>query len=149
MTSNVFAAGFAPTGLSYTIIVLFCCQLLVSYPLVLYPSHIIIETIIYSTWPKTKKRQWSKNGTRSLLVVITVVFTMLVDCKIEKLLSLNGSLFCTPVAFLFPAMFHLKACAETKFQKAIDVSIIILAFVIMVFCTILGIIDFANSEPCP
>lgn len=56
VTDNVFQDKLAPSWLSYLIIVLFCIQLLFSYPLVLYPAHIIIENIIYVDWPKTKKR---------------------------------------------------------------------------------------------
>lgn len=47
---------FAPQGLQYTIIILFCFNLLFSYPLVLYPAHLIVENTLYSSWPKTKKR---------------------------------------------------------------------------------------------
>jgi hypothetical protein len=36
--------------------VLFCLNLVFSYPLQLYPVHVIIENILYAGWPKTKKR---------------------------------------------------------------------------------------------
>ena len=80
-----------------------------------------------------------------MLVAITVVFTLIIGDDIEKLLSLNGAIFCTPVAFLFPASFHLKACANSKFQKAVDISIICLSVVIMIYCTYAGI-AFWNTE---
>lgn len=67
---------------------------------------------------------------------------MAVGDKTEKVLSLNGALFCTPVAFLYPSMFHLKACATGMFQKMIDVAIIGISIMIMVYCTIMGIIQW-------
>jgi len=57
-----------------------------------------------------------------------------------------GSLTCTPIAFTFPALFHLKACAETPKQKAIDWAIVILSGVILVFCTSLGFIHWGDEE---
>ena len=107
--------GVAPKGQQYTIIILFCFNLLFSYPLVLYPAHLIVENTLYHDWPKTKKRQWTKNFTRFLLVTFTVIVTMLVGENIGKFLGILGAVTCTPIAFTFPAMFHLKVIAKTKF----------------------------------
>lgn len=78
---NVFDDGKAnrlfPDWVSYGIIILFCIQLMFTYPLVLYPANIIVESVLYRGWPKSKKRQWSKNLTRTILVAITVAFTLL------------------------------------------------------------------------
>lgn len=80
VTDNVFNDGsnfkLFPDWISYCIIGLFCVNLFCTYPLVLYPAHIIIEQVLYRGWPKTKKRQCSKNVTRSLLVGLTVGFTL-------------------------------------------------------------------------
>ena len=132
---NVFQDKLSPSWLSYLIIVLFAANLVFSYPLVLYPAHIIVESVLYKGWEKSKKRQWMKNLTRSILVAFTVVLTLSTGEKINNLLSLNGSLFCTPVAFLFPAMFHLKAVATDGFQKGVDIAIIIFSCLVMVYCT--------------
>ena len=142
VTSNVDTEISAPPALNYTIKILFCVNLLFSYPLVIYPAHIIIENILYAGWEKSKKRQWCKNFTRSLLVAFTVIFTLSIGDKIEKLLSFNGALFCTPVAFIFPAAFHLKACAETKWQKCIDISILVFSVIVMIFCSVMGVLQW-------
>lgn len=138
--------GFAPDALQYTIIILFCFNLLFTYPLMLYPAHIIVENTLYSSWPKTKKRQWTKNLRRTLLVAFTVCFTMAVDDKINKFLGILGALTCTPIAFTFPALFHLKAIAETKFQKWLDIAIVAFSLVVMVFCGTMGIIHWGDPE---
>ena len=97
----------------YGIKILFSFNLFFSYPLVLYPAHIVIENIIYDGWEKSKKRQWSKNVSRTVLVGLTIGLTIAIGKKLDKFLSIVGSLTCTPIAFTFPALFHLKACAET------------------------------------
>lgn len=53
---NLNDPEISPKGLQYTIIILFCFNLLFSYPLVLYPAHIIVESVLYHDWPKSKKR---------------------------------------------------------------------------------------------
>merc|ERR1712228_1092874 len=99
--------------IGYGIVMLFSLNLFFSFPLVLYPAHIVIETILYSGWEKTKKRQWSKNFTRTLLVGVAVVLTIGIGEKLNKFLSIAGALTCSPIAFTFPALFHYNSCADT------------------------------------
>ena len=131
-----------PNMIGWTIRLLFCVCLVFSQPLQLYPAHMIIEDYLYSTWPKTPKRMWSKNVTRTLLVGFTVVFTMMLGEKMDKFLSILGALCCTPIAFTFPAMFHLKVVANSPLEKAGDILIILLSAVILVLCTTLGFIGW-------
>jgi len=130
----------------YGVKILFSLNLFFSYPLVLYPAHIVIENIIYDGWAKTKRRQWSKNFTRTLLVLFTVILTILIGKKLDKFLGIVGSLTCTPIAFTFPALFHLQACAETRKQKIIDWTIIIISIGILIFCTFLGLFHWGDPD---
>lgn len=132
-------------GVGWSIQILFALNLIFSFPLVLYPAHIIIENYLYSGWPKTKKRQWSKNLTRMLLVGFVVILTVLLKQKLDKFLSILGALTCTPIAFTFPAIFHYKACAETTCQKAIDLTLVVISIAALIFCTSLGVINW-NSD---
>lgn len=101
------------TPFVWVIEILFCLNLVFSYPLVIYPANIVIESYIYSGWPKSKKRQLSKNITRSLMIIFTIAGGLLVFDSLDKFLSISGALMCTPIAFILPAMFHYKAGAET------------------------------------
>lgn len=79
----------------------------------MYPAHVVIEGYLYSNWPKSRKRQITKNITRTCVVAISIVFTLSLQKKIDKFLSILGAVACTPIAFTLPAAFHYKACAET------------------------------------
>lgn len=110
-----------PQGaLTYLIKIFFMIMLVFSYPLQMYPVHIIIENMLYAGWPKSIKRQWSKNLSRSIMVLISCLFTKALGNKLDKFLSILGAVSCTPVAFTFPALFHLKAVAKTRKEKFLD-----------------------------
>lgn len=126
----------------WTIKLLFSFNLIFSYPLVIFPANMVIESYLFAGWPKSKRRQWMKNLSRTLIVTLTVVIAMLVWDKLDKFLSITGSLFCTPIAFILPALFHFKACADTPRQRAIDMSIVVLGCTIMFFCTIWGVVQW-------
>jgi proton-coupled amino acid transporter len=97
----------------WAIKILFCFNLIVSYTLVIYPANMVVDGWLYSDWPKTKKRQMFKNGTRALLILFTIILALCVYNKLPEFLSIVGSLTCTPIAFILPALFHYKACATT------------------------------------
>ena len=79
------------------------------------------------------------------MVAFVVVLTVLLQQKLDKFLSILGALTCTPIAFTFPAIFHYKACAETTFQKAVDITLVVGSIGILIFCTTLGVYNW-NAE---
>jgi len=79
----------------------------------MYPAHIVIESYIFKGWAKSKKRMMLKNVGRTIVVAISVIFTIALKKKIDKFLSILGAVACTPIAFIFPSAFHLKSCANT------------------------------------
>ena len=125
-----------PSGwIVYTIKILFAINLFFTYPLQIYPANIIIESYLYKGMAKTKKRQMLKNINRTIMVLFTIVFCLLMGDAIDKFISLLGSLTCTPISFTLPCIFHLKLCNPSKTQRAIDYFIIAISLVIMVFCS--------------
>jgi len=126
----------ADSPVSWVIKFLFSLNLIISYPLVIYPANMVIESYLYEGWPKSRKRQTCKNINRAILVAFTCVLALVVYDKLDKFLSIVGSLTCTPIAFILPALFHYKACAATKCQKITDLSLVIGSTGIMIFCTV-------------
>ena len=125
-----------PDGfISYTIKLLFSLNLVFSYPLQLYPVNIIVDNVFFLGWKKTPRRQLAKNTSRSITVALTIIATILLGDKLDKFLSILGALSCTPIAFIFPALFHHKASANTTTQKNKDKAIVVLGLCIMVYCT--------------
>lgn len=128
--------------IGWTIKFLFCFNLVFSFPLMLYPANITIENYLFSEWQKSLKRQWSKNLVRALIILGIVSFTIFLQQKVSQFLAIIGSLTCTPIAFILPSLFHLKACAVTPTQRVIDLTIFFLSCGILLFCTVLGIINW-------
>lgn len=132
----------APLWIGWVVKVLFCFNLLFSFPLVIYPTVMINENYLFDGWAKSKKRQWFKNLNRSLVVAFVVGLTIALHQKLDKFLSILGALACTPVAFLFPSLFHFQACAETTFQKTVDLLLLVMSIAIMIYCTTDGILTW-------
>ena len=90
-----------------------------------------------------------KNNSRTLLVVFTVCVTIMLGDKLDKFLSILGALTCTPIAFTFPALFHLKAVAETTAQKVSDILLIVFSLIILVYCTAQGVLNWNHEDEKP
>lgn len=122
----------------WVIELLFCINLIFSYPLVICPANLVIENYLFKDWPKTQKRTWCTNLTRALMVLATVVTALVVWGQLNYFLSVAGAIACTPLCLILPSMFYYKAVAETKGEKRFVMSIIVLCTGLMIFCTIWG-----------
>lgn len=99
--------------MTYTVKVLFALNLVFSYPLVIHPANMVIEDWLFKSWAKTRKRQMSKNLSRTFIVATSCVVALLIYDKLDRFLSVTGSLTCTPIAFILPALFHYGGVADT------------------------------------
>ena len=99
--------------LVWIIKVMFCFNLVFSYPLIIHPANNVLESYLFGTWPKSRQRMLCKNLTRTIVVFISCVVAISVWDNLDKFLSVVGALTCTPIAFTLPSLFHYKICAKT------------------------------------
>ena len=92
---------------TYTLKILFSINLLFSYPLVIHPANIVVESWMFGKWEKSRKRQMFKNLSRSIIVALSCVVALTIYDKLDRFLSITGSLTCIPVAFIIPSALHL------------------------------------------
>ncbi|CAI2363909.1 unnamed protein product [Moneuplotes crassus] len=117
------------------VMVLFIINLIFSYPLVIYPSNVVIESYSIDKMTPSISRTWLRNLSRALVVFITFFIGIYFEDSLDRLLSVVGSLTCTPVAFIMPAVLHLNLVAKTRLAKTIDYSIICLGIALLVGIT--------------
>ncbi|XP_067948403.1 uncharacterized protein [Watersipora subatra] len=113
-----------------------CLSLFFTYPIMMFPVSSIIDRKVGIT-PETPKKLLSIL-IRAVMVVITGVVVLIIP-NFGNLMALIGATCCIWLAFILPAVFHMKICARTitTFDKAIDYIIIGMGIV----GTIVGLID--------
>jgi len=120
----------------YIIKIFYCINLVLTFPLTVYPANLIIESYIFKNTQPSKKRTYLKNLSRTVVSFIGVATCLGVAGDVDKFISLAGTVACTPISFFLPAMFHLKLSGDlTKTQRYIDIGIIVLSILILIFCT--------------
>ena len=132
---------------TYIVKIMFSFNLFFSYPLVIHPANLVVESWFFESWPKTRKRQMCKNLSRTIIVALSCVVALLVFDSLDKLLSLTGSLTCIPVAFIIPAGLHYKAVAlpeKNKKAQIIDICILVIATIALLYCTTMAILSFSD-----
>ena len=83
-----------------------------------------------------------KNLSRTIIVASSCVVALLIYDKLDRFLSITGSLTCTPIAFILPALFHYGGVAVTMKDKVIDIFIIVIALAVMIYCSSYAVIHF-------
>ena len=125
---------------------LFAFNLFFTYPLVIYPANMVLESYIFvSMKNKSTLRTWLKNIYRGIMVAFTITVAIFFDKTLDKFLALLGSVACTPIAFMLPALFHLKLVAKTFTEKLIDWLLVVFSIIIMFVTSIYTIIHWNAS----
>lgn len=109
--------------------------LILGSPLVFLPAARITELWIFGVVSPKGSKRWSKNVLRTLEVCLFGVVALYGGAYFEKFLAFTGALCCAPIAFIYPAFFHLRLCARSCKEKVVDLLFIALGLAAMIFVT--------------
>ena len=138
-------------GMTITVEILYSCAIILSIPLQLSPASRIVECFLFGdkSGGRSFKVKMQKNAVRTLLICICAFVAFGVGGpSLDIFVSLIGSVACMPLCFMFPALFHYKACAKTVKAKALDIALGVVGVVAMIFTLYITIHSWISpSEP--
>lgn len=122
---------------AYLIIAGYCLALVFSYPLMLFPAVKILEaTLGGSILAPGTGLTWRRNVVRCGIVCTTLLVSYLGLDQLSNMVALVGCFCCTPLAFIYPCVFHLRLLPDaSRLSKAVDVAIIAFGIGVFVFST--------------
>ena len=142
------------TWWAYGIMGAYCVALALTYPLMLFPVLRIAERAAAQPLGlragSALARTWKRNGLRSAVVASTLLIAYLGAPQLDNLVALVGCFACTPLAFIFPAWFHMRLAPRTLFTDATNGAIIVLGVAVFCFSTYEAIAGWAvvAINPC-
>ena len=123
-----------PTSpVTISIKILFCFNLIFSYPICISPTNLVLEGFIFGSMRQSKLRKWLKNFSRFCVCLSAAYLAIELSSKMDKFLGLLGALCCAPLALALPAILHFKLLAQTNTDRIIDVVLVIVSAAILVF----------------
>ena len=130
---------------TYIVKILFSFNMVCTYPLMIHPANLVVESWLFGNWEKSRKRQMCKNLSRTIIVALSCVIALGVFNTLDLFLGLTGALTCIPVAFMIPTACHYKLIAipnNDKKAKIIDLTILGLSVITLIYCTYSSIVAF-------
>jgi len=130
---------------TYIVKILFSFNMVCTYPLMIHPANLVVESWFFGSWEKSRKRQMCKNFSRTIIVGLSCVIALGVFNTLDLFLGLTGALTCIPVAFMIPTACHYKLVAipnNDKKAKIIDLTILALSVITLIYCTYSSIVAF-------
>ncbi|ORX93915.1 hypothetical protein K493DRAFT_330053 [Basidiobolus meristosporus CBS 931.73] len=117
---------------------LYVIAIALTVPLMLFPAIRIIENALFGkkTGKYSTRVKVEKNIFRTVLCIFTAFVSLGGYSNLDNFVALIGALACIPLAFIFPAMFHLKALANKPWVKIGDVLLLVFGTCVMIFVTI-------------
>ena len=94
---------------------LYAVAILLSFPLTVYPSIRITESMIFlpiHTGKTSPRIKLLKNLYRMALVIVLGLLSYVGANQLDKIVALVGSLACVPLSFIYPAAFHLLSLRQ-------------------------------------
>lgn len=108
-----------------------------STPLMFLPAARITELWAFGASEKDPDkdgdRVWLINAMRTFEILMFFVIALLCGSHFERFLAFIGATCCAPVAFIYPALFHLILCADGTTAKALDVLLLCFGLCAMSF----------------
>ncbi|KAJ1940446.1 hypothetical protein EC988_007032, partial [Linderina pennispora] len=127
---------------------LYTLAIIMSVPLQLFPAIRIIESGMFTRSGKGNPVvKWQKNLFRTMMVVFIAMVAIFGADKLDNFIALVGAGACLPLSFLYPAMLHYKAVAETRWAKTKDMVLIVIALVSLVYVTFISIQTWGSGAP--
>eukprot|EP00756_Hemistasia_phaeocysticola_P014208 Hpha_TRINITY_DN15328_c4_g4::TRINITY_DN15328_c4_g4_i1::g.88175::m.88175/K14209/SLC36A, PAT; solute carrier family 36 (proton-coupled amino acid transporter) len=127
---------------------LYSVAVLLTFPLQAFPAYRIIEIAIGMRSGKGNlAAKWRKNGARFATLLLLAVLAWGAGSHLENFVSILGGLTMCPLAFVFPSLFHLTLCANTRKQRIIDWILVVGGVGIVFFVTGMAVKDWITGSP--
>ena len=145
------------TGIRKTIIVitelLYCINLVFSYPLTIFPANKIIESFIFHRFlgmkEVTTKRKWLKNLSRLIVVFLGCFLSITFEKVLDQFLGVAGAVLGITIILIVPTLYHYKVCATTPREKNTDILFMAFSFLVLCLCTYKGVEAWINDDSTP
>lgn len=121
---------------AFLLVAAYCLAILFSYPFMMFPAIRIIERGCAGFFYRVGDGDlWKSNIFRTVIVAVTLAISYTGSSQLDNLVSLVGCFACTPLAFIFPAMFHYKLVGGTAFTRYSNLAIAAFGVAVFVFST--------------
>eukprot|EP00930_Biecheleria_cincta_P083233 TRINITY_DN72841_c0_g1_i1.p1 TRINITY_DN72841_c0_g1~~TRINITY_DN72841_c0_g1_i1.p1 ORF type:complete len:499 (+),score=60.36 TRINITY_DN72841_c0_g1_i1:62-1558(+) len=107
--------------------------LTLSSPLTFLPAGHITELWIFGVVKEKGSKKWQKNALRTIEVCMLGMVALYGGDYFARFLAFVGAFCCAPIAFIYPAWFHLRLCAQSVKEQAVDCFFVLLGIATLVF----------------
>ena len=127
---------------------LYSMAVLVGTPVQLFPASRIIETSLFGerlSGKRSRALKWKKNAFRTVLTILCGVVSIVGASDLDKFVALIGSFACVPLVYIYPALLHYKGVAQLRWERGLDVVIMLVGIAAMVYTTAITVISWIRA----
>ena len=115
---------------------IYCVVPLITYPTIIFPVNKVIDSYTISDEQPRSKQVVIENLTRAIGVFLVCTATLAFYHKLPYVNAIAGALFCCPMAFTLPVLFHLKlGLANSRWKLIKDYVMLVFSIFATIFTT--------------
>jgi hypothetical protein len=98
-----------------------------SFPLNIYITNYVVESLIFCEMRHSETRKWLKNLSRTLIVALSLIVSTFFYYYLPKITGLIGVLIGTTVVMITPALLHNAIVAKSDCDRCINYILLVYA----------------------
>lgn len=127
-------------------------QVMLAYPLQLFPAIEIVERTLLGPAPggliDSRSEVWRLRAVRTALVLLAVGLAAAARRQYDSLVGFTGGLAAVPLAFCYPALFHLRLFwhEQSVLASIGDFTMAVFGFGVAILCLIVSVESVLSSS---
>lgn len=117
-----------------------------SFPLNIYITNYVTESLIFQEMRHSETRKWLKNLSRTIIVALSLVVSTLFYFDLPKITGLIGVLIGTTVVMITPALLHNEIEAKESCDRSLNWALIVYAVLSTIGLTFFIIYEWNDLE---
>lgn len=115
-----------------------------SFPLNIYITNYVTESLIFDQMRYSELRKWLKNTSRTLIVALSLVISTLFYAELPRITGLIGVSIGTTVVMITPALLNNNLYAKDTCNRCLNWTLIVYAAICTVLLTSLILLSWNN-----
>lgn len=114
----------------------------------MYPVNKILESFIFTQGEEGESggKKWARNFSRTVICFLGCFLSITFQDTLDQFLGVTGGFLGVIIILIVPTLCHYQLLAKKKWEKKLDLALVVFSSAVLFLCTYNGIKAWTSSE---